>query len=69
MEFSQKYVLIIRADSNDAALEEALHLVYLFLMRSLNEHRARGQNGEYELFGVELLAMLQRYRNLYTTPP
>jgi len=67
MEFPQRYVIVIRADSTDDALEEALHLTYLFLMRALNEHRARGRNGEYEVFAVELLSMLQRYRSVYTT--
>jgi hypothetical protein len=69
MDFPQKYVIVIRADSTDEAVEEALHFSYLFLMRALNEHRARGRNGDYELFAMELLTMLQRNRGLYTTPP
>ena len=49
--------------------EEALHLVYVFVMRTLQEHRRQGRNGEYEAFALQLLAMLQKYRYLYTNPP
>jgi len=38
-------------------------------MRALQEHRNQGRNGEYEAFALELLALLQRYRHLYTNPP
>lgn len=67
MDFPQKYVIVIRAESMDEAVEETLHLAYVFLMRALREHRAQGRNGEYERFAIELLALLQRYRNQYTT--
>ena len=69
MNFAHKYVLFIKGDTLDEVTEEALHIAYLFLMRALMEHRRKGRNGEYEAFAIELLAMLQKYRNLYTTDP
>jgi hypothetical protein len=35
--------------------------------RALQEHRNQGRNGEYEAFAVGILALLQRYRHVYTT--
>ncbi len=67
MNFAHKYVLFIKGDTLDEVAEEALHLVYVFVMRALQEHLAQGRNGEYEAFALELLAMLQKYRSLYTT--
>jgi len=69
MNFAHKYVLFIKGDTLDDVAEEALHLVYVFVMRSLQEHRRQGRNGEYEAFALQLLAMLQRYRSVYTNPP
>jgi hypothetical protein len=69
MDFAHKYVLFIEGDTLDEVAEEALHLVYIFVMRALQEHRSQGRNGEYEGFALELLAMLQRHRYLYTNPP
>jgi hypothetical protein len=69
MNFAHKYVLFIKGDTLDDVAEEALHLVYVFVMRALQEHRREGRNGEYEAFALQLLAMLQRYRYLYTNPP
>jgi hypothetical protein len=69
MNFAHKYVLFIKGDTLDDIVEEALHLVYVFLARALQEHRQQGRNGKYELFAVELLALLQKYRHQYTTPP
>jgi len=69
MNFAHKYVLFIKGDTLDEVAEEALHLVYIFVLRALQEHRSRGRNGEYEAFALELLAMLQRHRCLYTNPP
>ena len=68
MNFAHKYVLFIKGDTLDEVAEEALHLVYVFVMRALQEHRSQGRNGEYEAFALQLLAMLQKYRYLYTTP-
>jgi len=68
MNFAHKYVLFIKGDTLDEVAEEALHLVYVFVMRALQEHRRQGRNGEYESFAVELLALLQKYRHQYTTP-
>ncbi len=69
MEMPQKYVILVRASSIDQAVEETLHLAYIFLVRAIQEHRARGRNGEYEDFAMELLAFLQRTRRLYTLEP
>ena len=69
MNFAHKYVLFIKGDTLDEVAEEALHLVYIFVMRALQEHRSQGRNGEYEAFALELLAMLQKYRHLYTNLP
>ena len=67
MNFAHKYVLFIKGDTLDEMTEEALHLAYVFVMRALQEHRLQGRNGVYEAFAVELLAMLQKHRGLYTT--
>jgi hypothetical protein len=69
MQFGHKYVLFIQGNTIDEVSEEALHLVYIFVMRALQEHRNQGRNGEYEAFALELLALLQRYRHLYSNPP
>ncbi len=69
MQFGHKYVLFIQGNTIDEVTEEALHLVYLFVMRALQEHRREGRNGEYEAFALQLLAMLQRHRYVYTSPP
>ena len=69
MNFAHKYVLFIKGDTLDDVAEEGLHLVYVFVMRALQEHRRQGRNGEYEAFALQLLAMLQKYRYLYTNSP
>ncbi len=63
----QKYDISIKGNTVDEIIEEALHLVYIFLLRALREHRRQGRNGEYEEFAIGLLAMLQKHRDLYTT--
>ena len=60
--------ILIRGNTLSEITEEALHYAYFYLMRSLVEHRAQGKNGEYEAFAVEVLALLQKHRHLYTTP-
>jgi hypothetical protein len=65
----QKYFIVIRGNSFSEMTEEVLHFVYFFLSRALTEHRQEGRNGEYEAFAVEVLALLQKYRHLYTTLP
>ncbi len=67
MEVPQKYVLVIRAESLDEAVEETLHLAYVFVMRALHERRLQGINGPYEDFALQLLALLQQHRGAYTT--
>jgi len=67
MDFLPKYIISVKGCNLDEITEEILHLAYHFLSRALQEHRQQGRNGEYELFAVEMLAHLQKYRNLYTT--
>jgi len=67
MNFAHKYVIFMKGDTLDEVVEEGLHQVYVFLMRALQEHRRQGRNGDYETFAVEMLALLQKYRYLYTT--
>src|SRR5438128_8918377 len=69
MNFAHKYVIFMKGDTVDEMAEEALHYVYIYVMRALQEHRRQGRNGEYEAFALQLLAMLQKYRYLYTNPP
>ncbi len=66
---SEHYVIVIRGNTLEGITEEALHFAYAFLARSLHQHALEGKNGEYETFAVGVLALLQRYRHLYTTPP
>jgi hypothetical protein len=63
------YVIIIRRSTLEGITEEALHFAYAFLARSLHQHRLDGKNGEYEAFAIGVLALLQKYRHLYTQPP
>ena len=69
MNFAHKYVIFMKGDTLDEMAEEALHYAYIYVMRALQEHQRQGRNGEYEAFALQLLAMLQRYRYLYTNPP
>ncbi len=62
------YDINIRGSTLEEITEEALHYAYACLVRSLRQHRLEGKNGEYEAFAVGLLALLQKYRHLYTTP-
>jgi hypothetical protein len=61
--------ILIRGNSLEEITEEALHYAYFYLTRSLVEHRAQGKNGEYEAFALQVLALLQEYRHVYTCPP
>jgi len=65
----QRYLIVIRGNTFKGMTEEALHFLYFFLGRALAQHRQEGQNGEYETFAVSVLALLQKYRHLYTTLP
>lgn len=64
-----RYLIIIRGNTLVAITEEALHYAYFLLGRALAQHRMEGRNGEYETFAVSVLALLQKYRHLYTTMP
>ena len=69
MNFAHKYMIFMKGDTLDEMAEEALHFAYIFVMRALQVHRSQGRNGEYETFALQLLALLQKYRHLYSTPP
>ena len=62
------YEINIRGSTLEDITEEALHFAYACLARSLHQHVLEGKNGEYESFAVGVLALLQKYRRLYTTP-
>ena len=69
MIMTQKYFIVIRGNTLSEIAEEVLHFAYYFLGRALAQHRQAGKNGEYETFAVGVLALLQKYRHLYTTLP
>ncbi|MDT8067949.1 MAG: hypothetical protein ROO76_07245 [Terriglobia bacterium] len=64
-----RYLIIIRGNTLCGITEEALHYTYFLLGRALAQHRMEGRNGEYEAFAIGVLALLQKYRHLYTTMP
>ena len=64
-----KYFIVIRGNTSTEMAEEVLHFAYQFISRALIEQRQQGRNDDYEAFAIELLALLQRHRYLYTTPP
>ena len=62
-----KYAIIVDGDSLDEAVEEAAHLLYLLLGRALRAHRRdHYEECGFEEFALEMLAMLDRYRNAYS---
>jgi hypothetical protein len=65
---SRYYDINIRGSTLEDITEEALHCAYAWLTRSLRQHRLEGKNGEYEAFAVGVMALLQKYQHLYTTP-
>jgi hypothetical protein len=67
MSLTYRYVIYIKGYNLDDTTEEVLHLTYLFLGRALQEHRRQGRNGDYEAFAIQVLALLQKYRYVYTT--
>ncbi len=69
MRMLPRYLIIIRGNTLVGITEEALHYTYFLLGRALAQHRMAGRNGEYETFAIGILALLQRYRHLYTSPP
>ena len=63
----QKYAIIVDGDSLDEAVEEAAHLLYLLLGRALRAHRrAHTEECGFEPFALEALALLAKYRHLYS---
>jgi len=63
----QKYAIIVDGDSLDEAVEEASHLLYLLLGRALRAHRRdHREDCGFEEFALEMLAVLARYRSVYS---
>src|SRR2546425_8826066 len=46
MNFAHKYVIFMKGDTVDEMAEEALHYVYIYVMRALQEHRRQGFSAE-----------------------
>ncbi len=62
-----KYAIIVDGDSVDEAVEEAAHLLYLLLGRALRAHRRdHYEECGFEGFALETLAVLVKYRNIYS---
>jgi len=62
-----KYAIIVDGDSLDEAVEEAAHLLYLLLGRALRAHRRdHYEECGFEGFALETLALLTKYRNIYS---
>jgi hypothetical protein len=66
-EIPRKYAIIVDGNSLDEAVEETAHLFYLLLGRALRAHR-RDHPDEcgFEAFALETLAILERYRSVYS---
>ncbi len=63
----KKYAIIVDGDSLDEAVEEAAHLLYLLLGRALRAHRRDHiEECGFEEFALETLALLVRYRSIYS---
>ncbi len=64
---TQKYAIIVNGDTLDEAVEETAHLLNLLLGRALRAHR-RDHTEEcgFEAFALEALALLAKYRNVYS---
>jgi hypothetical protein len=65
---TQKYAIIVNGDSLDEAVEEAAHLLNLLLGRALRAHRRdHVEECGFEVFALETLAILAKYRHVYST--
>jgi hypothetical protein len=63
----KKYAIIVDGDSLDEAVEEAAHLLFLLLGRALRAHRRdHVEECGFEGFALEALAMLAKYRGVYS---
>ncbi len=62
-----KYAIIVDGDSLDEAVEEASHLLFLLLGRALRAHRRdHVEDSGFEEFALETLAVLTKYRDVYS---
>ena len=65
---TQKYAIIVNGDSLDEAVEETAHLLNLLLGRALRAHRRdHMEECGFEVFALETLAILAKYRHVYGT--
>lgn len=65
-----KYAIIVDGDNLDEAVEETAHLFYLLLGRALRaRRRSNVEDREFEQFALEALALLVKYREVYTNVP
>ena len=63
----RKYAIIVDGDSLDEAVEEAAHLLFLLLGRTLRVHRRdHMEECGFEEFALETLAVLAKYRAVYS---
>lgn len=63
----RKYAIIVDGDSLDEAVEETAHLFYLLLGRALRAHRRDHiEECGFEEFALETLALLLKYRPVYS---
>ncbi len=62
-----KYAVIVDGDNLDEAVEEAAHLLYHLLGRALRAHRQQhSEDCRFEEFALEMLAVLAKYRAVYS---
>ena len=65
---TQKYAIIVNGNNLDEAVEETAHLLYLILSRALRAHRRDHERQcGFEAFALETLAVLSKYRAVYST--
>ncbi len=65
MNFPYRYAIDLKGDTIEEMLEQALHFAYFYTALSLY---IRTQDEQFEAFAIELLALLQKSRHLYTRP-
>ncbi len=62
-----KYAIVVDGNDLDEAVEEAAHLLYHLLGRALRAHRRdHVEECGFEEFALEMLAVLARYRSIYS---
>jgi hypothetical protein len=63
----QRYAIIVKGDSLEEVVEETAHLFYMVLSRTLRAHRRHhSEECPFEEFALEALAVLTKYREVYS---